>query len=112
MGGFTIDPNANVIPIGVRPRPDPEVGPYLAQPPTDACRHTSGPFEIDVRAGKCTCRKCGGEVSPMFVLEELMRDESRWMRHRAEYFENMKRLRERSRTKCEHCGVMTRISER
>lgn len=90
MGGFTIDPNVNVIPIGVRPRPDPEVGPYLAPPPADACRHTSGPFEV----------------------EELMRDESRWMRHRAEYFEHMKRLKERSRTKCQHCGVMTRISER
>lgn len=107
-----IEPHANVIPIGVRPRPNAESGPFLAPPPLDACRHTLGPFEVDVRAGKCTCRKCGGEVSAMFVLEELMRDESRWMRHRQEFIDRMQRLRERSRTKCEHCGAMTRISER
>ena len=46
----------------------------------------------------------------MFVLESLMHQESRWMRTREAYQEEMKRLDERSRTKCQHCGQMTRIS--
>ena len=74
--------------------------------------HSNGPFEVDDKAGKCKCLRCGGEVSPMFVLEQLMRQESTWMRTRAAYQDKMKRLDERSSTKCQHCGQMTRISRR
>lgn len=48
----------------------------------------------------------------MFVLKMLMQAESRWNQTRESYQEEMKRLRERSRTKCQHCGQMTRISGR
>lgn len=75
------------------------------------CRHRGG-FTVDVDGGKCTCNDCNEDVSPMFVLERLMNLESQWMRTRAAYADEMKRLSERARTKCEHCGQITRISHR
>jgi hypothetical protein len=74
------------------------------------CGHWQGPFEIDVKGGKCTCKRCGEEVSAMYVLEQLMNTESRWMQANAQYQDEMRRLAERSRTKCNHCGKMTGIS--
>lgn len=76
------------------------------------CIHFNTSFEVDENAAKCKCLGCGEEVSPMFVLKRLMRLESQWMRTRAAYQDEMKRLKERERTKCEKCGHMTRISHR
>lgn len=75
-----------------------------------ACQHYVGPFTIDVDAGKCVCQECKQEVSPMFVLQRLMHSESQWVRNRDQYQDEMKRLSERSRTTCEHCRKMTRVS--
>ncbi len=77
-----------------------------------ACTHWNTTFQVDVRGGKCVCLGCKAEVSPMFVLEQLMNKESQWMRTRAAYQDEMKRLDERSRTKCQHCGQLTRVSRR
>lgn len=74
------------------------------------CRHHFTSFEVDVEQHKCKCLKCGESVSPYLVLAELMRLESQWMRTREAHIEESKRLKERSRTKCQHCGEMTRIS--
>lgn len=74
------------------------------------CLHFFGPFEVDDKAAKCKCLRCGEEVGPFFVLQQLMQQESRWMRTREAYIGEMKRLDERSRTKCQHCGEMTKIS--
>ena len=85
---------------------------FLVPPPYGKCKHYRGPFEVDEDAGTCKCLECGEEVSPMFVLNRLMSQESQWIRTRERYKDEMKRLAERSRTKCEHCGQMTRISRR
>ena len=69
-----------------------------------------GPFEIDVKGDKCTCKRCGEQVGAMFVLETLMKTESQWMQTMLRHQDEMKRLAERSRTKCTHCGKMTGIS--
>ena len=74
------------------------------------CSHFNGPFEIDIKGDKCTCKRCGEQVGAMYVLEQLMKTESRWMQTLATYQEDMKRMDERSRTKCDHCGKITRIS--
>ena len=74
------------------------------------CSHFNGPFEIDTKGDKCTCKRCGEQVSAMYVLEQLMNSESRWMQTATRYQEEMKRLAERSRTKCRKCGEMTEIS--
>lgn len=74
------------------------------------CSHFNGPFEIDTKGNKCTCKRCGEQVGAMYVLEQLMKAESRWMQTLATYQEDMKRMDERSRTKCDNCGKITRIS--
>jgi hypothetical protein len=48
----------------------------------------------------------------MFVLKILATEETQWSRARERYMDEMQRLRERSRTKCWHCGKMTEISRR
>lgn len=100
----------NILELPVKPRPAADEGAMLQPVPYDKCQHTFTSFEVDVDAGKCRCKKCNEEVSPMFVLEQLMKAESRWMRTLDTYKDSMKRLAERSRTKCDHCGKMTGIS--
>lgn len=98
------------LPVKYSPRPDGSL--MLVPPPVGACQHFNGPFEVDEKSGDCKCLKCGERVTPIFVLKQLMRMESQWMRTRDAYQDEMKRLKERSRTKCQHCGQMTRISYR
>lgn len=99
----------NILMLPVKPR-EPVAERFLEAVPYSACSHLFGPFIVDDKAGKCTCKKCGAEVSAMFVLERLMQQESRWMRTREAYMGEMERLAKRSKTKCEHCAKMTRIS--
>jgi len=103
-----INGGGDVVQFTGKKRPD-DKGLMLV-PPAVACRHQLASFTVDVDAGKCTCRTCGGDVSPMFVLEQLMRHESQWQQTRSAYQEEMKRLAERRKTKCQHCHKMTRIS--
>lgn len=98
--------------LPVEHRPPTDQGQFLREVPYTACRHYRGPFEVDVNAGSCKCLACQGTVTPMFVLEQLMRQESEWNRTRRAYQDEMLRLQMRSKTKCERCGAMTRISGR
>lgn len=103
------DENIAIFPAKHR-RPD--KGLMLVPPEPNTCSHYPAAFTVDVKAGKCTCRKCGADVAPMFVLEMLMHKESQWNRTREAYQDEMKRLKDRSSTKCQHCQRMTRISGR
>lgn len=105
-------PSADILKLPVTPRPAPDGSLFLVAPPFGKCSHWQGPFEIDEKAGTATCLKCNEGVSLLFVLLELMKQESRWMQTRKSYQEEMARLKERSSTKCNHCGKMTRISHR
>jgi hypothetical protein len=58
------------------------------------------------------CSRCNIKLDPMWVLRQVASEESQWMRTRAAYQEEMKRLSERKRTQCQHCGKMTGISHR
>jgi len=58
------------------------------------------------------CGACGTRLDPMFVLRRLAHEETKWHETRQRYDDEMKRLAERSRTKCEYCDKMTRISRR
>lgn len=75
------------------------------------CWHQHG-FLIDERASEVTCAACGEKLSPMWVLAELMRKEHRWHALHERYQSELARLNERERTKCQHCGQITRISHR
>jgi hypothetical protein len=111
---MTIDENigAEVTALPVKHKPPPDGSLMLVPPPLSGCIHFNTSFEVDEEAGKCKCLGCGEEVSPMFVLKRLMQLESQWMRTRAAHQDEMKRLRDRSQTKCTYCGKMTRISHR
>lgn len=58
------------------------------------------------------CGNCGTRLDPMWVLKILARREHGWHQKREVANEEMKRLEQRTSTKCRHCGKMTRISRR
>lgn len=105
--------SADVLQLPVK-KAEPPDGTRMLQPVpfVGRCSHWNTTFEVDVDAGDCKCLGCGERVTAIFVLEKLMQLESQWLRTRAAYQEEMKRLNERQRTKCEKCGHMTRISHR
>ncbi len=79
------------------------------------CDHLSGwrkPITYLIRKGETEveCSGCGMRLDPMFVLNLMANAETDWLRTRQLHLEETKRLAERSRTKCDHCGQMTRIS--
>ena len=108
---MTSEPPETVVALPVAYK-DPKQQPGLVPVDASKCTHLRSTYEVDVRGGKCRCKSCGAEVSAMFVLEQCMNTESIWHRHHAVYNDEMRRLRERSATKCQHCGKMTRISGR
>ena len=68
-------------------------------------------YVIDEEGDVVTCSNCDKTFNPMSVLVKLSRKESRWMMNMQRYNEDMKRLSERCRTKCQHCKQMTKISK-
>jgi ribosomal protein S27E len=72
------------------------------------CFH--GPYVIDEAAAEVTCKACGEKLNPMYVLAQLASKESRYHAAAARYQDEMRRLNERSKTKCRHCQKMTPIS--
>ena len=69
-------------------------------------------YQIREGETEVECSLCQTRLDPMFVLRALATEEMQWHRSRARYIDEMKRLKERSRTKCLHCGQMTEISRR
>lgn len=69
-------------------------------------------YQIRQGETEVECSNCGTKLDPMWVLQRLASNEHKWHHSRETYQEEMKRLSERSRTQCDHCGKMTRISRR
>jgi len=87
----------NVRPLGVKFReraPDDRVlvEPHEV-PGAPVCNHLFATYTVSEADAEVTCGRCNGKVNPMWVLVQLARE----------------RRAERSRTKCDHCGRMTRI---
>lgn len=101
--------NVAVLPVKFKEQPG-EEDPFLVVEPA-TCAHF-GPFVVDDKLSTVTCKQCGEGLNPMYVLKRLAQEETRWHRARLIHQEEMQRLKERSRTKCEHCGEITRISKR
>lgn len=118
------DDSDNVTKLNVRFKNRDHDGPMLkvvSTIGTDKCNHRDyivpGTYAIRnvqylIRDGETEveCGNCGTRLDPMFVLRALAGNESRWMETAKKYQEEMQRLNERSRTKCRHCGKMTKIS--
>lgn len=107
----------NVVSLGVQYRGplDADNPPALKVAPRESSpcmfRH-KGPYLVDEKLAEVECGTCHAKLNPMHVLGELARQETNWHTYRRTYLEQVQRLRERSRTKCEHCNRMTRISSR
>lgn len=72
------------------------------------CYH--GPFVVDSDNAEVTCKTCGEKLNPMVVLHRLACKETQYHLAAQRYQDEMKRLNDRARTKCQHCGKITRIS--
>jgi hypothetical protein len=115
----------NITPIGIKfktpPDDDPPMLTVVGQWGKDSCNHRTFyqdghtyPVTYSLREGETEveCGHCKTRLDPMFVLRLLAHEETQWLRNRQRYIDEMKRLHERSRTKCWHCGQMTEISRR
>jgi hypothetical protein len=69
-------------------------------------------FLIDPTLAEVTCADCKEKIDPIHALRQLARKENRYHELHARYHDELRRLAERSRTKCRHCGKMTPISEK
>jgi hypothetical protein len=92
----------------VKKSPEDEARFFAAQKLTMECRH--GPFEVDDKLDEVICGTCKARLNPMHVLRRLANEETQWHFSRRRYVDEMRRLAARSRTKCQHCGQITRIS--
>jgi hypothetical protein len=76
------------------------------------CDHKNAAFMVGEGDADVICSKCKGRVDPIWALKQLALYDRRYADNRERYLEEQKRLAERSKTKCENCGKMTRISRR
>jgi ribosomal protein S27E len=74
-----------------------------------ACSHYDA-YIVDDANAEVECAKCGAKLNPMWVLKRLCAKENTFHESAKRYREEMERLAKRSRTKCDRCGHMTRIS--
>lgn len=81
----------------------------IVSPFAQPCRHTR--FIVDEKLEQVTCRDCGERLSPMFALVQLANKETEYHALHERYHDELKRLSARQKTKCQHCGQMTRISK-
>lgn len=102
-------PVAPVLALPVKPRTT-STERVLTMAPSYKCMHRR--FSIDERLAQVTCSDCKERLDPMVALVSLSHQESRYHELHERYQDEMKRLKERSRTKCRHCGEMTPISYR
>jgi Zn finger protein HypA/HybF involved in hydrogenase expression len=69
-------------------------------------------FVVDGTKAEVECGDCHEKLNPMWVLTQLAMRDHRFHEAHERYAEEMRRLDERHRTKCDHCGRMTRIRRR
>lgn len=83
--------------------------PYEVEKP-ERCSHEN--FIVDNKKAEVECGQCHEKLNPMWVLTVLTDRDHRYHESHSRYQEEMKRLEDRVRTKCQHCDKMTRISRR
>lgn len=102
----------NVTRFPIRPKVQPHEDRTLVSPMeigrVGRCDHPR--FIVDEASDQVECAVCAERLNPIWVLTQLTREDRRMERVRTKYREEMERLDKRTRTKCDHCGQMTRIS--
>lgn len=66
-------------------------------------------FVVDQKKDAVECARCGEKLNPMWVLSHLATRDRNMADNFERAHEAMDRLEQRVRTKCDHCGKMTRI---
>lgn len=109
------DEDHKVSHIGIKPRRDAIPRSLVQDAHPWRCkegRMGHGPYIVSEALAYVQCATCGQHLNPFFVLRELLHKESQFMEAHARYQDEMRRLQARQRTKCQHCGEMTRVSVR
>jgi DNA-directed RNA polymerase subunit M/transcription elongation factor TFIIS len=79
------------------------------------CPH-KGPYLVDRKLAAVECQECGAYLNPLYVLEKMAAQETYWnqrLKDLIKYVEEVQdEIKERTRTKCTHCGNMTAIKFR
>jgi ribosomal protein S27E len=104
----------NITKLPVTFRKPPEEGRVLFRPwevgKRGGCDHSS--FVVDEKSSTVECATCGEKLNPMWVLQYLASEDRRFKENQKRAQEVMASMNARVRTKCEHCGQMTRIRHR
>lgn len=119
------DDNITKLPVTFK-HPPSDDGPMLqivetrfGSPP--ACNHStmyangrmvSAKYLIRDGETEVECSLCETKLEPMWVLRKLAHEETKFHRAHEAFVKESERLKERTSTKCNHCGKMTRISRR
>ena len=74
----------------------------------ERCHHWQ--LIIDTALNEVECDDCGARLNPVEALMRFARQESRLFQRQAEILPLLERLEKKSRTKCQHCGKMTRVN--
>lgn len=101
----------NITPFPIKPRPLGTERVFQVVTPTrKGCSHDR--FIVDESLEQVECRDCGERLNPIYALLALARRETQYHAYHVRYHDEMQRLSKRQKTKCQHCGQITRISER
>ena len=74
----------------------------------DKCQHKR--VQVDEVENEVECQDCGKRLNPMVVLARLAREESR-LKVRIEQLKELnQKLEMKRKTKCSHCGHMTKVN--
>ncbi|APP85429.1 hypothetical protein CFBP498_38110 [Xanthomonas hortorum pv. vitians] len=99
-------PTDNIVQLPKRTKGD-VTGPLTVVHNYGGCRHAH--TEVDEKKAEVTCRDCGEKINPIWLLMQLATEDrmlrDRWASMKAE----LSLMGERVKTKCQHCGQMTRI---
>lgn len=76
------------------------------------CDHLFAQYIVNQAEAEVECARCGTRLNPMWVLSQIATHDRRYADSQKRYQDEQRRLAERTRTKCQHCGQMTRISRR
>lgn len=103
----------NVTPLGVKFRPPPPEERTIAHPyevgRIGQCNHLFTTYLVSPSEAEVTCGKCDAKLNPVWVLGQLAQKDHQWHAQRRAAERAREVRAERQRTKCDHCGRMTRI---
>lgn len=72
----------------------------------DVCRHRN--LLVDADKAEVECADCGVKLNPIAMLARFASEQTRWQRAREGMLEERRKLEEKQRCRCEHCGKLTR----